>query len=228
MLLEIEQISCQFSWTSCLCRPIRRLCRESSQLHPNTRFRKYGFPLRRSTNRRIISLASRYGRGSLSGSLQAHLFYPGDQTSGFHSQELRSSRAFDFPAGLLQHREKVLTQAVPHFGFGEVRQQGRRPLNSRESVSFGTGGAEPSRGYFADSWVDTFKMRPGARVLFAGQTAGSKSCFRRHTIVSTPADRRAETRPAQGQLTPAGYTRYVRRLVRILVLPYFSFFFQVQ
>ena len=46
-------------------------------------------------------------------SLQAHLFYPGDQSGRLHAQKLGGSiNLFDFPGGLLQNSKKVLALAA--------------------------------------------------------------------------------------------------------------------
>ena len=56
-----------------------------------------------------------------SGSLQTHLFYPGEQSVGLHPQKFRGSiNAFDFPASLLQGSKNILALAASHFRFGQV------------------------------------------------------------------------------------------------------------
>jgi hypothetical protein len=51
-------------------------------------------------------------------SLQARLFYLGDQSGRLHAQKLGGSiNTFDFPGGLLQNSKKVLALAASHFGF---------------------------------------------------------------------------------------------------------------
>jgi len=45
--------------------------------------------------------------------------HPGEQSGGTQPQKLRGSASvFDFPTGLLQHREKVLALATSHFYLG--------------------------------------------------------------------------------------------------------------
>jgi hypothetical protein len=89
------------------------------------------------------------------------------------------------------------------------------PITSHFSLELSGG----NRRYLVSSWVDMVRMRHGPQTTSADQTVCWKSSPPLCTNVSALEDRRAGTRPAQGQLSPPAYTRCVLRLLRILMLP---------
>jgi hypothetical protein len=87
------------------------------------------------------------------------------------------------------------------------------PISSHQKVSGG------NHDYLVSSSVDMFMMRREPQTTSADQTVGLKSSPPLRKNASALEDRTAETRPAQGQLSPAAGTRCGQRLLRILLVP---------